>query len=203
MNPTNDLEQLLDEIRTSCKNGNRKVLSAALRRLMKNRRSYYRKCIGHPLMADFSDSLYKILLLELDEEESDSIETAELAYTSLSSLFSSENNSNPEYYKRRLLLLHYFCDYFTDAVIEIFLKKYRDENRLEARNLALECLEKMQKADIAWLDEYDPDYIDKDEQLSDMCHTFGTPASLSEPEQQEAELLHKILYAYLKTKYKN
>ena len=44
--------------------------------------------------------------------------------------------------------MHYFADYFTDSLIEVFLKKYRENNLLEARNLALESIERMQLFDI-------------------------------------------------------
>ena len=55
------------------------------------------------------------------------------AYTGLTSVMNDPEAITPAHYKRRLLLLHYFSDYFTDAIIEIFLKKYRDDNLLEAR----------------------------------------------------------------------
>ena len=109
----------------------------------------------------------------------------------------------PEHYKRRLLLLHYFSDYFTDAVIEIFLKKYREDNLLEARNMALECIEKMQLADMLLLEEQYPDFINGDEQWADACNALTLSPDVSETERAEADLLHKVLHAYLKAKYKN
>lgn len=198
-----DLKELLAEVKKYCENGNRKALSAVLREIMSRRRHFYQDSIVLQEQEAFSNALYKILLLELDEEESESIETAELAYTSLSSLFHTPFAACPEHYKRRLLLLHYFSDYLTDSIIEIFLKKYQENNRLEARNLALECLQKMQLADMLWLDENVPDFIDNDEQVNDACNNLNISGNLSPEEQQEAELLHKVLYAYLKAKYKN
>ncbi len=198
-----DLKELLAETQKHCESGNRKALSAVLREIMNQRQRFYRDSITLQEQEAFSNTLYKILLLELDEEENESIETAELAYASLSSLFHAPFTARPEHYKRRLLLLHYFSDYLTDAIIEIFLKKYQASNRLEARNLALECLQKMQLADMLWLDENVPDFIDKDEQVNDACNSLNASANLSPEEQQEAELLHKVLYAYLKAKYKN
>ena len=155
------------------------------------------------LQPEFSEALYKALLLELDEEEEDSIETAELAYVSLGTALNGKQSSEPEYYKRRLLLLHYFCDFFTDSIIELFLTKYKEDNRLQARNLAIECLEKMQLADMLYLEENNPDFIEKDEQIADACNRIAISPDLSAEERKEALLLHKILYAYLKTKYKN
>ena len=139
----------------------------------------------------------------LDEEEEESIEIAELAYLGLGHIFRRPELPTPELYKRRLLLLHYFCDYFTDSIIEVFLSKYREDNILQARSLAIECLEKMQLSDMFYLEENATDFIDGDEQLSDACNGIETDPRLSEEEKANAALLHKVLYAYLKAKYKN
>jgi len=198
-----DLEHLLEEIRRCCDKGDRKALPGILRELMQHRRKYYQASILRGRQDDFSESLFKTLLLELDEEENDSIETAELAYTGLSSVLNDPASVTPAHYKRRLLLLHYFSDYFTDAIIEIFLKKYRKDNLLEARNMALECIEKMQLSDMLLLEEQYPDFINGDEQLADACNAISLSPDLSETERTEAALLHKVLHAYLKAKYKN
>ena len=101
------------------------------------------------------------------------------------------------------MLLHYFNDYFTDAVIEIFLSAYRKEHLLQARNLALECIDKMQLADMFHLEEHEADFLEADEQIADACNAIETDPNLSEEERRNAALLHKVLYAYLKAKYKN
>ena len=126
-----------------------------------------------------------------------------MAYLGLGHTFGRPESASPELYKRRLLLLHYFCDYFTDSIIEIFLSKYRENNILQARNLAIECLEKMQLSDMFYLEENASDFIDGDEQLSDACNGIETDPRLSEEEKADAALLHQVLYAYLKAKYKN
>ena len=181
-----DLEDVLREIgELSNIHADRKKLRANLREIRDHRLAYYNQSNEKELQAEFSDALFKILLLELDEEEEESIEIAELAY------------------KRMLLLLHYFCDYFTDSIIEVFLSKYREDNILQARSLAIECLEKMQLSDMFYLEENATDFIDGDEQLSDACNGIETDPRLSEEEKANAALLHKVLYAYLKAKYKN
>lgn len=197
-----DLKQLLEDIQKYCEEGNRKALTASLREIMHNRQHYYRNSIDYDLQDSYGDALFKILLLELDEEEDDSIETAELAYIGLSSVLNESFLLSPEYYKRRLLLLHYFSDYLTDAIIEIFLKKYRDDNMLEARSLALECLGKMQLSDMLQLETQFPEFIDQDEQLNEACNAIDINPDMTEQEYAEAALLHKILLAFLKTKYK-
>lgn len=197
------LEELLQEIQQHCQNSNRKALNSALREIMENRRHYYHNSINSQLLDELSDSFYKILLLELDKEEEESIETAELAYLAVSSILKQQENSTPEQYKRRMLLLHYFSDYFTDSIIEIFLKKYKQENLLQARQLAIECLEKMQITDIFHLETNYPEFINSDEQLNEACNMIRINPNLTEEEQQEALLLHKVMHAYLTAKYKN
>lgn len=197
------LKELLSEVQDQSMAGNRKGLSTALRQLMNNRRTYYQQSMEENVQGEYADALYKILLLELDEEEEDSIEIAELTYLSLGCAIQQSGPATPEYYKCRLLLLHYFCDFFTDAIIEVFLSGYRTENILQARSLAVECLEKMQLADMIHLEEEEADFINKDEQLADACNAIETDPDLSDEGRRNAALLHKVLLAYLKAKYKH
>lgn len=197
------LKKLLEEIQRHTVAGDRKSLYHALRQIMENRKNYYHDSNAQQLQEDFSNTLFKILLLELDEEEQDSIETAELAYIGIGTALKNTTDSAPELYKRRLLLLHYFSDYFTDAIIGIFLQKYRDGHLLEARNLALECLEKMQLSDMFWLEENHPDFLEKDEQLNEVCNAIEVSLEPDSEEREQAAFMHKILQAYLVTKYKN
>lgn len=197
------LKDLLGRIATESREGSRKALSHSLRELKENRRKHYHESKQLQLQATYADALYKMLLLEMDEEEEESIEIAELAYLSVTSALREDPGNFRELYKLRMLLLHYFCDYFTDAIIEIFLNKFRSDNLLEARSLAIECIEKMQLADIFRLEEEAPDFLNHDEQLIDACNTISIAPELSEEEQKNAELLHQVFYAYLTSKYKN
>ena len=107
-----DLEDVLREIgELSNIHADRKKLRANLREIRDHRLAYYNQSNEKELQAEFSDALFKILLLELDEEEEESIEIAELAYLGLGHIFRRPELPTPELYKRRLLLLHYFCDY--------------------------------------------------------------------------------------------
>lgn len=197
-----DLKDILDEIQETSREGNRKTLALTLRQLMGNRREYYKQSIEKGISGEYADALYKVLLLEMDEEEEDSIEIAELSYMGICEAIRQPEQGNPELYKQRLLLLHYFCDYFTDSIIEIFLKKFRTDNLLQARSLAIECLEKMQLSDMFYLEENARDFINRDEQIADACNSIETDTNFSDAELQEIELLHQVMFAYLKTKYK-
>lgn len=198
----NNLKELLDSIHMHGQTGNRRELRNSLHTLMSNRHEYYRQITDTDLLDGYANGLYKTLILELDQEEDESIETAELAYLALCALISSPAATSG-HYKQRLLLLHYFCDYFTDSIIEVFLAAYRKEHLLQARNLAIECIEKMQLADMYYLEEHAPDFINRDEQITDACNAIETDADLPDDEKVNATLLHKVLYAYLRNKYKN
>lgn len=184
----NNLKELLEQIHTHSQNGNRRDLCAVLHSLMDNRREYYHQLSDASMTEGYADGLYKTLLLELDQEEEESIETAELAYIALCSLIAGET-ATPEHYKRRLLLLHYFCDYFTDSIIQVFLAAYRKDHILQARNLALECIEKMQLADMFHLEEHTPDFIEHDEQIIDACNAIETDADLPDTERDRKSVV--------------
>ena len=196
-----DLKEILFAIEQDSQQGNRRALTQQLRLISQNRYTYYHQSITENLQERFADALYKTLLLELDEEEKESIELAELSYLSLSNIINTAAFSL-EHYKRRILLLHYFCDFFTDAIIEIFFSRFRESNRLQARALAIECLEKMQLADLFYLEEQNASYIDQNEELVDACNNIETSPNLSLEERSHARQMHQILYAYLKVKYK-
>lgn len=197
-----DFKEILSAIQEQSHTGNRREITRHLRLLVQARRECYCQCHEEALLEAFSDALYKALLLELDNEEEDSIEIAELAYLAIGTLLNA-GDRRPELYKRRLLLLHYFSDYFTDAIIEVFLARFREENRLQTRSIAMECLEKMQLSDMFYLEENAADFINGDEQVADACNAIEINPDLSAEEKAEAALLHKVLYAYLKAKYKN
>lgn len=98
--------------------------------------------------------------------------------------------------------MHYFADYLTDSLIEVFLKKFRKDNILEARNLALESIERMQLFDIFTMEQNFGDRIDQDEHLTDISNDIELAPNLTDEELAEAQLMHQVLYAYLKTKYR-
>lgn len=202
MEHTQHLENLLQEIKRACTGKDRKALSAVLREIALNRKAYYRESLAHNLQEGYGDALYKILLLELDKEEEDSIESAELAYIAMSAALERNEEQAAEAYKNRILLLYYFSDYFTDAVIEIFLAGYKKGFMLEARNIALELLQKMQLADSFNLEERDAEFMEQHPEMDDFCGNLSYMPDFSETDRKEAELMHKVLYAYLKVKYK-
>ena len=190
----NKLENILDESLLHSASGDRKALRLLLKKVIPDRFHYYHESRDITRQEEYADLLYKILLLELDEEEEESIELAELAYLGISESISTAPT--------HIILMHYFSDYFTDSLIEVFLKKYRENNLLEARNLALESIERMQLFDIFLIEQNFDDRIDRDEQLTDVCNDIELAPNLTDEELTEAQLMHQVLYAYLKAKYR-
>ena len=196
------LAHILDEARLHHLAGDRRALRALLKQAIPHRVAYYRENLGLTRHAEFADLLCKALLLELDEEEEESIELAELAYVSLCEELKKGDADPYEQRKMRVILLHYFADYLTDSIIEIFLKKYREDNLLQARNLALDSIARMQLSDIFHIEQHYGVRIDEDEQLNDICNDIDIAPNLSDQELAEADLMHRVLHAYLKAKYK-
>ena len=196
------LEEFLAQARQHHERGDRRGLRALLKQAIPNRIDYYRACRASGRDAEFSDLLCKALLLELDEEEEESIELAELAYVCMCEGLRQEPANLYEQIKRRVILLHYFADYFTDSIIEIFLKKYREDNLLQARSLALDSFARMQLSDIFYIEQHFGERIDEDEQLNDICNAIELAPNLTDQELEEADLMHRVLHAYLKAKYK-
>ena len=189
----NKLENVLDESLLHTASGDRKALRLLLKKVIPDRFHYYHESRAITRQEEYADLLYKILLLELDEEEEESIELAELAYLGISECISSAPAHIYECLKKRIILMHYFADYFTDSLIEVFLKKYRENNLLEARNLALESIERMQLFDIFLIEQNFDDRI---------CNGIELAPNLTDEELTEAQLMHQVLYAYLKAKYR-
>lgn len=194
------LQQLLAKARKELSDGNRHTLSAALRPLYENHVQYYHQSISEGLEGEYADALYKILLLGMDEEDEDSVELAELAYLALSNRLRHPGIHGLEY-KTRLLLLNSFYEYLTDSVTCACFAQYRKTDLLLARQLADECLEKMQIADLLYLEENCPEILDEDENAAAACNLIESDINLSPEDRQQAILLHQIFHTYLQTKY--
>ena len=175
----NKLENILDESLLHSASGDRKALRLLLKKVIPDRFHYYHESRDITRQEEYADLLYKILLLELDEEEEESIELAELAYLGISECISSAPVHIYECLKKRIILMHYFADYFTDSLIE-----------------------RMQLFDIFLIEQNFDDRIDRDEQLTDVCNGIELAPNLTDEELTEAQLMHQVLYAYLKAKYR-
>ena len=156
------LKEILDEIQEATEKGEKKVITRNLKKILTERKKFIEDCKKAELYSPFSEALFKALLLELDEEEEDSVEAAEIAYVGVVHALNEklevfnrggakEDDELAILIRNRILLLHFFNDYLLDTLVEIFLKKYRNENMLLARNLADECLKKMQIVDVMFL----------------------------------------------------
>lgn len=196
-----ELQKIFTGIQKEISGGNFAALQRALRPLLAKRVEYYRQSLREGNQYEYADALYKILLLDMDDDDDASVELAELAYLSLCDSLSHPGNHDRQY-KARLLLLSDFSDNLTDSVACACFPQQRRTNLLQARQIALECIEKMQVTDILYLEENCPEILDEDEKATAACSFIKTDINLSPAEREDALLLHKIFYAYLKIKYK-
>lgn len=203
-----ELESFYKELESAVESGNRKLIRSMLTEVMRNRASFYTSCSNIEELESFSKAMFHALILEVDDEEEESIEGAELCYLALSNqiavLQAAGTLPNPETVKRRLLLLHYFNDYLTDTMMTLFTPEHKDDNRLEARTLAIDCMAKMQLHDMSWLGEHFPDFAEQDEHIAvcdqDLAESFNRESI--EQDMKNAAIMHKALTAHLKVKYK-
>lgn len=193
---TSPTEILLQHIEQATQNGNRRELTPLLRQIKEQRIEHFKQALQNDMGQRYASALLKVLLLELDEEEEESIEIAELAYIAC-----SQRISQPEEFKTRVLLLHFFYDYFTDALISVFLEKYRESDLLQARSLAIESLEQMRLADLYAIESIDRDFINSDQQLIDASNSIEIDPHLTQQQLADSQLMHKVIYAYLVQKY--
>ena len=194
------LEVLLNQIARACETGNRKTLSPLLREIIPQRRVYFHQGQLLGRLAEFTDILCKILWLNLDEEEEESIEIAELAYLGLCE---EAGGMPPDYevIRKRILLIHYFSDYLTDSMINLLLKEYKSTHLLEARRLVINSLVQMQLADLHYLEQRFSEQADNDEALNEACNQLEIDTLPDKQQLADAMLMHQVLHAYLRVKY--
>ena len=200
------IDRCLEVLEEAMEDGERRQIRRALNEIMLQRRDLYTECDTQDHFDSFSKALFHALILELDEEEEDSLETAEMCYAALGRILkmSEESEIDPEIIKRRLMLLHYFSDYLSDAVAGLFMPENRSKHLLDARNLAMDCLEKMQLLDLCWLGEHHPEFVEGDAQIESCDHQLTRNIGHEEIEDalKDAYTLHRSLTACLAVKYK-
>lgn len=204
-----DPDIFFDKLEKATGLGKRQEIRPMLKELMDLRREFYSASSSIRHYDSYSQALFHALILELDEDEEDSIETAELCYAAIGTLMKAMQNAgmqpNADTVKRRLLLLHYFNDYLTDAMMTLFMSEHRDSGILEARNLAVECMEKMQLHDLCWIGEHYPETAEHDEQITvcDKSLAEGLDKENLEKDIEDAAVMHKALTAFLHAKYRS
>ena len=196
------MEAILKDIEKYKSEGNEKGLRRVLSEFLAKRDEFYKEAFTKELMYEYCEAIYDALILEMDEEEEDSIELAERAYALISYLIYKTDVIRFEYYKLRFLLLHYFADYFVDTLVTLFLEQFREDRLLEARVLTDECIQKMQIVDLIDLEEMDKITMEADEQITDASNSIEMDFELNDEEIKEAKLMSKVLFTALYQKYK-
>jgi hypothetical protein len=197
-----EVKLLLDKARHGMREGNRKATAVALRALLDGRIPAYRTSRALDRLGEYAAYLYAALVLGLDDEEEDSIEVAELAYTGLSEAATNDPAHAYELLRKRVFLLHHFPDYLADAWSATFTRKTREGRLLEARALALEALARMQLADVDTLEQrFGKRRVDDDEALNNTCNELDLSSIPSRDELSDATLMHEIFFTSLRDKH--
>ena len=204
-----DFTSFFEDLESAVQSGERKSIRSMLSEVLNNRMEFFENCTTITLLDRYSQALFHSLILELDDEEEDCIEGAELCYLAIGNLLAATQTSgatpNAEVVKRRLLLLHYFNDYLTDTMMCLFTPTHKDDNILEARTLAIDCMAKMQLHDMCWLGEHYPDFAEQDEHIAmcdqELAESFNKDSV--EQDLKDAAIMHKALTAHLRVKYRN
>lgn len=153
----------------------------------------------------FSICLMQILQLDMCEDEDEDMDITKLAYYNMTNVVEACENQELqiEALRLRVLLLASFGENLNDSLVTIFYKDkdYSTAEYMAQRNICDDYIKKMQVSDIYTIDDISEGSY-KDGLLSDISNALEEDISFDNEEIKKAELLHKVLYAYIKARYK-
>jgi hypothetical protein len=153
----------------------------------------------------FSICMMQVLQLDMCEDEDEDIDLSKLIYFNISNVIEhcDDQELQIETLRIRTLLLASFGENLNDSLLSIFFKdkQYSTDEYMAQRNLCDDFLKKMQLSDIYTIDDIS-EGIYKDGLLTDIANTIEEDATYNNDEIKEAELMHKVLYAFIKAGYK-
>jgi hypothetical protein len=201
MNDVKNLAGLLDEVRLHLRGGDNHAVNRSLRALLSGRAPAYHHARTLERLAEYASYLYMALFLDLDDDEAQGIEAAELAYAGLAESMLRYPEGLYEITRHRIFLLHHFADYLADCWMDVFMKAYKRDHLLYARNRALDTMKLMLLSDMRDLERAFAERVDADGELNDICNTIHFPEPPTDSELAGAAYMHKMFHAYLKAKH--
>lgn len=145
--------------------------------------------------------LTQAIKLEIPKSEDEEIDTALIAYFCASKAV--ENSDNNEIIidalRNRVILLYLYGELLLDILISIIYtkEKYPEEALMHQRKICEGLVKQMQLVDIYNMDDRRDDNA-SDPVIDQICNAIETENSLNEEESSNAELMHKVVYNYLK-----
>lgn len=180
-------------------------VNAYLREFLKSRYEIVFSIHDAEIANMFSICLIQILQLDMCEDEDEDIDVCKLAYFNISNVIEAcqDEAQQIEAYRLRTLLLAGFGENLNESILSIFYneRKYSTDEYMAQRNICEDYLKKMQLSDIFTIDDITEGKY-SDGLLNDISNTIEEDTSFAPKEIEEAALMHKILYAYIKTSFR-
>lgn len=153
----------------------------------------------------FMIALLQILSLDLCEDEDEEMDVAKLSYFIISKIINETTNEEIkiECLRLRIILLNSFGELLLESIIRAFYtkSKYNSDEYMAQRNLCSDYIIRMQISDTYIIDDISEGKY-SDSLLNDIFNSLEKKVESDEKEIKEAELIHKILHAYIKVGYK-
>ncbi|MDR0544045.1 MAG: hypothetical protein LBG30_01670 [Odoribacteraceae bacterium] len=201
MNDRENTAALLDRTRHLLRGDNTRETRRALRDILLARRTAYLPARTLDRLPEYALYLCMALHAELDNEEEESIETAELAYLALTESLLQYPDTRLDMTRHRVFLLYRFQDYLADTWSDVFMQHQRQTQPLQARSTALDALSLMALSDVHELEREHPEQVAADNELNDIRNMIHLPIPPRDEDLSDASLMHKLLRTHLKTKY--
>lgn len=149
--------------------------------------------------------LIQAIKMEIPQNEDEEIDTALIAYYCSSNAIENCNNKNLsiESLKNRVILLFLYGELLVDILVSIIYTKevYVEEALMHQRKLCEELIRKMQLVDIYNIDDLS-EGEESDPVIDQICNNIETENCLNQEETANTELMHKVLYTYIKSAFK-
>lgn len=149
--------------------------------------------------------LIQAIKMEIPQNEDEEIDTALISYYCSSNAIENSNNAelSIEALKNRVILLFLYGELLVDILVSIIYTKetYVEEALMHQRKLCEELIRKMQLVDIYNIDDLS-EGNESDPVIDQICNNIETESCLSEEDTSNTELIHKVLYTYIKSVFK-
>lgn len=166
-----------------------------------NERHNIIKAIDDETFNKLAKCLIQAIKLEIPKSEDDEIDTALVAYfcTSTTIENSKDNTIVLDALRNRVILLYLYGELLIDILISIIYTKelYPEDALMHQRKLCEELISKMELVDIYNIDDRSEENA-SDPIIDQICNNIETDNCLNEEETSNAELMHKIVYNYIK-----
>jgi hypothetical protein len=191
-----------------CLDLNEKGKHSEARKLLKviyNDRHSIVKNIDDTTSNKLAKCLTQAIKLEIPKNEDEEIDTALIIFYCTSNTIenSKDKPSVIEALRNRVILLYLYGELLIDSLISIIYTQetYPEEALMHQRKLCSELIKKMQLVDIYNIDDYYDDTT-SDPIIDQICNSIETETCLNSEEISDAELMHRVVYTYIKSALK-